>query len=60
MKLGILLEDGTIGNIIINNDTHSHDLIGKEVSVKLYDGNGMPIEVIGIVKEILDKEEYHE
>ncbi len=57
MKLVVLLENETVGTLtIVGIDTDA--IIGKEVSVKLHDENGMPIEVTGIVKEVIDMEDY--
>lgn len=42
----VLLKDGTTGSI-------DSAAVGDEVTVALHDENGMPIEVTGIVEEIL-------
>ena len=45
----VLLQDQTVGTIDMD------DLkVGDNVTVELHDENGMPIEVDGIVEEILD------
>ena len=49
----VLLDDETVGSIELVTE-NPDALIGKEVSVKLADENGMPLEKTGIVKEVLD------
>lgn len=43
----VLLKDGTVGKVDAAK-------VGDEVTVSLHDENGMPIEVSGIVEEILE------
>lgn len=44
----VLLKDGTVGQV-------GYAEIGDEVTISLHDENGMPIQVTGIVDEILDE-----
>lgn len=43
----VLLKDGTVGRV-------DSAKVGDKVTVSLQDENGLPIEVIGIVEEILE------
>lgn len=47
IKMTVLLKDGTVGKV-------DHAEIGDTVTVKFHDENGMPIEVTGIVEDILE------
>jgi len=47
----VLLKDGTVGKITSVNPPFT----GYEMTVTLSDENGNPIEVTGVVEEILDK-----
>lgn len=52
MVYTVLLNDDTVGNIDAENIA-----IGDMITVSLHNENGMPIEVSGILKEILDEKE---
>jgi len=60
MKYTVLLKDGTVG--AINSDTlgeqHANDFIGELVNVHLNDENGNPIEVQGVLVEVLEESEH--
>jgi len=47
----VLLSDGTVGKITSANPPYT----GYEMTVTLRDENGNPLEVTGVVEEILEK-----
>lgn len=56
MKYTVLLSDGTVGTICMNNlnEQLASDFIGKVVRVQLYDESGHHIEREGTLVEFLD------
>jgi hypothetical protein len=52
----VLLTDGTVGQIddATLDGQHPSAFIGEEVLVKLNDENGNPIEVRGVLAEVLE------
>ena len=54
MKHMLLLENGTVGSIDDEAIGKPDVLIGEVVTVQLHDENGNPIEVEGIVVEVLE------
>jgi len=54
MKYTIRLHDNTVGSM----DSSTVPVIGNTVTVALHDENGMPINVTGIVAEILRESDY--
>lgn len=56
MKYKVLLSDGTVGNISMDNlnEQLASDFIGKVVRVRLFDENGNHIEREGALVEFLD------
>ena len=59
MNYLVALEDGTTG--LVNSDTldgQSADaFIGETINVHLHDENGNPIEVAGVLAEVLEEDE---
>jgi hypothetical protein len=54
----VALEDGTVGTVDSDTiDASAHEFIGQVLNVHLRDENGEPIEVEGVVSEILDERE---
>ena len=55
MRYTVRLADDTVGTM---ESQSIESLMGKEVEVKLQDENGMPLEVEGILAEILEESEF--
>jgi len=58
MKYSVMLANGTVGTI--DTDTldgqHPEAFIGERVNVHLHDENGMPMEIEGILDEVLGEQ----
>lgn len=56
----VRLDDNTVGTI--NDDTidgqHADAFIGEVVNVHLHDENGNPIEIEGVLAEVLESADY--
>lgn len=58
MVYTVRLNDGTIGTIDSDtlNGQSAVDFVGETVNVHLHDENGNPVEVEGVLEEVIDEE----